>query len=127
MKKIMVIDDENDFALMLKMRIENSGDYEVMVFSEAKDIISQIHIFRPDVILLDLLMPGIGGLDVCDMLNNDPLGQSIPVIIVSGLEKQTDKIKAFKFGVIDYLVKPVDDVKLIEAIKKATEHKSERF
>jgi len=123
----MVIDDENDFALMLKMRIENSGDYEVMVFSEAKDIISQIHIFRPDVILLDLLMPGIGGLDVCDMLNNDPLGQSIPVIIVSGLEKQTDKIKAFKFGVIDYLVKPVDDVKLIEAIKKATEHKSERF
>ncbi|MDD5097059.1 MAG: response regulator [Candidatus Omnitrophica bacterium] len=126
-KKIMIIDDEADFASMLKIRIENSGDYEVKAFSEAKDIISHIHKFRPDVILLDLLMPGAGGLDACDMLNNDPLGQSIPVIVVSGLNKETDKIKAFKFGVIDYLVKPVNDLKLMEAIKKAIEYKTEKF
>ncbi|MEI6831709.1 MAG: response regulator [Candidatus Omnitrophota bacterium] len=126
-KKIMIIDDEVDFALMLKMRIEHSGDYEVKAFSEAKDIITQIHNFRPDVILLDLLMPGAGGLDACDMLNNDSLGQSIPVIVVSGLDKQTDKTKAFKFGVIDYLVKPVDDTKLMGAIKKAIEFKSKQF
>ena len=66
-------------------------------------------------------------LNACDMLNDDSLGQSIPVIIVSGLEKKTDKIKAFKFGVIDYLVKPVDDTKLLEAITKAIEYKSEQF
>jgi PleD family two-component response regulator len=126
-KKIMIIDDEESYALMLKMRIENSGDYEVRVFSEAKNIISHLHEFKPDVILLDLLMPGTGGLDACDMLNNDALGQSIPVIIVSGLSKETDKNKAFKFGVIDYLVKPVDDTKLMEAIKKAIEYKTEQF
>jgi DNA-binding response OmpR family regulator len=123
----MIIDDERDFALLLKIRIENSGDYQVKAFSEAKDIISQIHVFKPDVILLDLLMPGLGGLDVCDMLNNDSLGQATPVIIVSGLDKKTDKIKAFKFGVIDYLVKPVDDIKLIAAIEKATQRKSGQF
>jgi CheY-like chemotaxis protein len=126
-KKIMIIDDEKDFALMLKLRIEFSGDYEVAAFSEAKEIIRQIDIFKPDVILLDLLMPGVGGLDVCDMLNNDPLGQSIPVIIVSGLDNKTDKVRAFKFGVIDYLVKPVDDAKLMEAIKKAIEHKVDLY
>ena len=126
-KKIMIIDDEVSFALMLKMRIENSGDYEVRAFSEAKNIISHLRAFKPDVILLDLLMPGTGGLDACDMLNNDSLGQSIPVIVVSGLDKEKDKIKAFKFGVIDYLVKPVDDAKLIKAIEKAIEHKSEQF
>lgn len=125
-KKIMIIDDEESFCLMLKMRLENSGDYEVRAFSEAKDIISHMHVFKPDVILLDLLMPGAGGLDACDMLNNDPLGQSIPVIIVSGLDKRVDKIKAFKFGVIDYLVKPVDDAKLIKAIEKAIALKSEQ-
>jgi len=124
-KKIMIIDDEESYALMLKVRIESSGDYEVRTFFEAKDIISNMHAFRPDVILLDLLMPGTGGLDACDMLNNDSLGQSIPVIVVSGLDKETDKIKAFKFGVIDYLVKPVDDKKLIQAIEKAIECKTE--
>lgn len=126
-KKIMIVDDEESFVLMLKMWLENSGDYEVRGFSEAKDIISHLHAFKPDVILLDLLMPGAGGLDACDMLNNDALGQTIPVIIVSGLDNKTDKIKAFKFGVIDYLVKPVDNTKLIEAIKKAIEYKSEQF
>ena len=121
----MVIDDEENFAVMLKIRLENSGAYEVLALSEAKDIINHIHIFKPDVILLDLLMPGIGGLDVCDMLNNDPVGLTIPVIVISGLDKSADKIKAFKFGITDYLVKPVDNLKLLEAIEKALKSKNE--
>ena len=126
-KKIMIIDDEESFALMLKMRIESSGDYEVMVALEAKDIIKHMHDIRPDVILLDMLMPGIGGLDICDMLNHDPIGLTIPVIVVSGDDRPTDKLKAYKFGISDYLVKPVDDVKLMKAIEKAIELKSEQF
>lgn len=126
-KKIMIIDDEESFALMLKMRIESSGDYEVTVSPEAKDIISRIHDIRPDVILLDMLMSGISGLDICDMLNHDPIGLTIPIIVVSGLDKPTDKVKAYKFGISDYLVKPVDDVKLIKAIEKAIKLKSEQF
>lgn len=126
-KKVMVIDDEESLALMLKMRIEASGDYEVTVASEAKDIIKRMHEIKPDVILLDLLMPGLGGLDIADMLNHDPIGLSIPVIVVSGLDKSTDKLKAYKLGISDYLVKPVDDAKLMKAIEKAIQLKSERF
>ena len=125
--KIMIIDDEESFALLLKMRLEASADYEVMVVSEAKDLINRIHVFKPDVILLDLLMPGIGGLDACDMLNNDAVGSTIPIIVVSGLNKSEDKIKAFRFGITDYFVKPVDDAKLIEAIEKAIKSKSEQL
>lgn len=126
-KKIMIIDDERDFAAMLKVRIESSGDYQVEAFSEAKDIINQIHLFKPEVILLDLLMPGIGGLDVCDMLNNDPIGKEVSVIIITGLDKNIDKIKAFRFGVTDYLVKPVDDKRLMQAIEKAIQSKTDKF
>ena len=126
-KKIMIIDDEESFTSMLKMRIEASGDYEVTVSLEAKDIIKHIHDIRPDVILLDMLMPGIGGLDICDMLNHDPVGLTIPVIVVSGDDRPTDKVKAYKLGISDYLVKPVDDVKLIKAIEKAIKLKSEQF
>ena len=125
--KIMIIDDEESFALLLKMRLEASADYEVMAVSEAKDLINRIHVFKPDVILLDLLMPGIGGLDACDMLNNDAVGSTIPIIVVSGLNKSEDKIKAFRFGITDYFVKPVDDAKLIEAIEKAIKSKSEQL
>lgn len=120
----MIIDDEEDFTLLLKIRLESLGNYEVATSSEAKDIINRIHVFKPDVILLDLLMPGIGGLDACEMLNNDPIGLTIPIIVVSGLDKSTDKIKAFKFGVTDYLVKPVDNNKLVESIEKAIKSKS---
>lgn len=122
----MIIDDEEDFVSMLKMRLEASSGYEVMGATEAKDIIERVHVFKPDVILLDLLMPGIGGLDACEMLNNDSIGSTIPIIVISGLDKNTDKIKAFKFGITDYFVKPVDDAKLIEAIEKAVKSKSEQ-
>ena len=125
-KKIMIIDDEESFALLLKIRLESSAGYEVMAVTEGKDVINRIHIFKPDVILLDLLMPGIGGLDVCDMLNNDPFGQAIPIIVISGLDKSSDKINAFKFGITDYFVKPLDDAKLISAIEKAIKSKSEQ-
>ncbi|PIQ91240.1 MAG: hypothetical protein COY80_02070 [Candidatus Pacebacteria bacterium CG_4_10_14_0_8_um_filter_42_14] len=125
-KKIIIIDDEEDFASMLKMRLEASAGYEVMAITEAKDIIERIHIFKPDVILLDLLMPGIGGLDACAMLNNDSIGATIPIIVISGLDKSTDKLKAFRFGITDYLVKPVDDAKLIKTIEKAIKSKSDQ-
>lgn len=125
-KKIMIIDDEEDFALLLKLRLESAAGYEVMAISQVKDVINRIHAFKPDVILLDLLMPGIGGLDICDMLNLDSIGSTIPVIVVSGLDKNEDKIKAFKFGITDYFVKPIEDAKLIGAIEKAIRSKSEQ-
>jgi len=123
-KKIMIIDDEEDFTLLLKMRLESLGSYEVATASEAKDIINRIHVFKPEVILLDLLIPGIGGLEICEMLNNDSFGSSIPIIVISGLDKSTDKIKAFKYGITDYFVKPVDNNKLIESIEKAIKSKT---
>lgn len=118
-KKIMIIDDDEDFTSILKTRIEHSGDYDVMATSDAKDVINLIHNFKPDVILLDLLMPGTGGLDVCETLNDDRAGRSIPIIVVSGLDKPADKVKAYKLGISDYLLKPVDTAKLIRAIEKA--------
>lgn len=123
----MIIDDEESFASLLKLRIEHSGDYEVLATSEAKNVIDLVHTFRPDVVLLDLLMPGTGGLDVCEMLNRDRISRAIPIIVVTGLEKPADKVKAYKLGVSDYIIKPVDDAKLIKAIEKAIESKTEKF
>jgi len=62
-KRILVVDDEEHIANLLKLRLESAGEYEVKVLFEATDIIGQVRAFKPDVILLDLLMPDIGGLE----------------------------------------------------------------
>ncbi|MDD3345895.1 MAG: response regulator [Candidatus Omnitrophica bacterium] len=117
-KKIMVVDDEIDFTRLLKTNLEESGKFEVMTLPNANDIITQVHTFRPDVILLDILMPGIKGIEVCEMLNQDVVGRSIPIIIISALVKEADKYKAYKVGVVDYMEKPIELDRLLMKIEK---------
>jgi FixJ family two-component response regulator len=64
-------------------------------------------------------MPKVNGLHARDMLNDDPVGLKIPVIIVSGIDKSMDETQAYKFGAVDYIVKPVDDTRLLKAVEKA--------
>jgi len=121
--KIMIIDDEEDFLRLTKMNLEDTGKFEVMTLANAKDIIPRLHNFKPDLILLDLLMPGIGGIDVCEILNKDLAEQSVPVIVLSALDKNSDKLKAYQEGVVDYLVKPIEKEALIASIDKALQSK----
>ena len=118
-RKILIVDDEVDFLKITKLNLEETGKFEVRTLSNAKELISQLKSFWPEVILLDLLMPGIGGLEVCDMLNNDPVGQRLPIIILSALDKDKDKLNAYKKGVVDYLTKPIEKDVLIAKIEKA--------
>ena len=118
-KRILVIDDDEHIANLLKLRLESAGEYEVKVLFEATDIIGQVRAFKPDVILLDLLMPDIGGLEARRRLNNDAGTHAIPIIVISALSKDIDKLKAYKLGIIDYIVKPFDPKLLIATIEKA--------
>lgn len=117
-KKIMVIDDEKDFLKITKMNLEATGKYDVMVLSSAKDLISHVRSFKPNLILLDMIMPEIGGIEGCEILYNDTFGRTIPIIILSALTKEKDKAKAYMSGVKDYLVKPVDKNELIYKVEK---------
>ncbi|OGW75568.1 MAG: hypothetical protein A2Z72_01465 [Omnitrophica bacterium RBG_13_46_9] len=121
--KIMIIDDEPDFLLIVKLNLEKTGNYEILTLSDAREIIAQLHSFKPDVILLDLLMPQIGGIEACEMINKDSLGRNIPIIILSALEKKSDKLMAYKAGIVDYVIKPVEINELIAKIEKALKFK----
>lgn len=118
-KKVMIIDDEEDFLEITKVNLEEAGGYEVLTFPTAKDIISQVHKFKPDIILLDIRMPGVDGMEACEMINNDPDGNCIPIVIVSALGKRGDKVNAYKKGVAGYLVKPIEEKELIAKIEEA--------
>jgi len=118
-KRILVVDDEVNITSMIKTRLEYTGEYEVRTLSDAKNIVLEVRTFKPDCILLDLLMPEIGGIEVCQMLNNDSLGITIPIIVISALDKNVDKIKAYKLGVVDYLTKPFEAQALLHVVEKA--------
>ncbi|RKY32810.1 MAG: hypothetical protein DRP74_01825 [Candidatus Omnitrophota bacterium] len=117
-RKIMVVNDELTFLQMMKLNLEETEKYEVLTLAGAKDILAHVEKFRPDVILLDLVMPTIGGLEACEMLNNHPIGKNTPIIVLTALDKDIDKLKAYKKGVVDYLVKPVETEKVVATIEK---------
>jgi CheY-like chemotaxis protein len=121
--KILVVDDEVDFTKLLKSNLEETGKYEVLTLPNANDIISQVHAFKPDVILLDIIMPGTNGIEVCEMLNKDVIGRVVPIIIISALAKDADKYKAYRVGVVDYIEKPIDLQRLIAKVDKYIEFK----
>jgi len=122
-KKILIIDDEEDFCRITKLNLEKTEKYRVLTLTGAKNLIRNLHEFRPDVILLDILMPSVGGFEACEMLNDDPVGRTTPIIIISALDKPSDKLRAFKLGVVDYLSKPVSKAVIISTIEKAIEYK----
>ena len=126
MKKILVIDDELDFLKIIKISLEATKNYEVMVLANAKDVLAQVCSIKPDIILMDILMPGIKGIEACEMLNQDPVCRAIPVIMLSALDKDADKLRAFKVGAVDFLTKPIDRQELISRIEKALSYKENK-
>lgn len=118
-RRVMVVDDEKDFLKVTELNLGQTGKYDVLTLSSAKDILSRVNSFKPDVILLDVLMPEISGIDACEMLNNDPAAKNIPIIIISALEKDKEQLKAYKVGVVDYIVKPAEISNIIAKIEKA--------
>jgi CheY-like chemotaxis protein len=122
-KKVMLVDDEIDYLCITKLNLEATGKFEVLTVSNPTDVMENLHSFKPDIILLDILMPAMDGIGVCEMLNKDSLGKRIPIIIVSALDTDKDRLDAYKAGIVDYLTKPAEIMVIIEKIKKALQFK----
>ncbi|MBM3285178.1 MAG: response regulator, partial [Candidatus Aminicenantes bacterium] len=115
-KRILIIDDELDFVKMLKARLQIEG-YEVLT---AEDGIKGVQIARrerPDLIILDIMMPGMDGHRVCDTLKKSSLTWPIPIIYLTARTGQADEVLAFEKGAKHYLTKPYNPDVLLEMVK----------
>ncbi|MFH1479436.1 MAG: response regulator [Candidatus Omnitrophota bacterium] len=122
-RKVLVVDDESNFLKLVKMNLENTEKYEVTVLQDPTGIMPLVKSFKPDLILLDILMPKMDGTEVCKALNEDPYGKRTPIIVLSALDTVKDKLIMYKLGVVDFLAKPIDAKDLIAKIEKALEYK----
>ncbi|MEH2408379.1 response regulator [Nostoc sp.] len=111
-KTILVVDDEANIRELLRQQLETEG-YNVREAKDGVDAIHQIKIARPDLILLDVMMPQINGFDVAAVLKNDPHTADIPIIILSIIE---NKERGYHIGIDRYLTKPIDPEKLLNEI-----------
>ncbi|WP_392531178.1 PAS domain S-box protein [Nostoc sp. C117] len=111
-KTILVVDDDANIRELLRQQLENEG-YNVREAKDGVDAIHQIKTARPDLILLDVMMPQINGFDVAAVLKNDPQTADIPIIILSIIE---NKERGYHIGIDRYLTKPINTEKLLGEI-----------
>lgn len=102
---ILLVDDVIDNLEMLTDMLENQG-HTVKIALDGQEAFTQIAIEQPDIILLDIQMPGMDGYEVCEKIKANPETQDIPVIFLSALSETKDIIKAFDVGGVDYVSKP---------------------
>jgi len=116
-KKILVIDDEDDFSFFTRKNLQRS-DYEVIIASNGEDGIRIAQTARPDLILLDIMMPGMNGFEVLGKLKRDPLTQAIPVIMLTGKDDDESRNRAAQLRDAGYIVKPVEIEELHKRIRQ---------
>ena len=116
-QKILVIDDEQELLSLLKLRLEKAG-YTVCLANNGREGIQQAKEEFPNAILLDLMMPGMDGFQVCKKLKSDGETSSIPIVALTALGEEESAKKALKLGVKTYIVKPFDSEMLLSALQE---------
>ncbi|MGE5279979.1 MAG: response regulator [Deltaproteobacteria bacterium] len=111
-KKILVVDDEADIREIVRLYLTEAG-YEVLEASNGQEGILRAQSERPDLIVLDIMMPGINGFEVAKHLKDDPNTAQIPILILSVLAQDSE----FRHGILDYVSKPFKQNELVTKVK----------
>jgi len=116
-KEVLVIDDEVDVANLIKVNLEDQG-YDVFVAYNGPDAIAIARERKPEVIMLDLAMPGMDGFSVMKVLKQDKETEHIPIIVLTGHDTKGYKQKSLMLGAAQYMTKPFSEKDIVEEIKK---------
>ncbi|MGQ0587252.1 MAG: response regulator [Gammaproteobacteria bacterium] len=117
MAKIMVVDDAPADLQNLK-NILTKGGHQVIEVTSGQDSIAKAKAEKPDAIVMDVVMPGVNGFQATRQISKDPETASIPIIVVSAKNQETDRLWAMRQGAREYVVKPVKDADLLSKVKQ---------
>lgn len=114
--RVLIVDDEPDNIAVTATRLKTSG-YEVATARDYTEAFNSIREKDPDLILLDVMMPGMDGFEVKNRLNKDTSTAGIPVIFLTAKDTLQDKIKGLKLGIDDYITRPYNPEELVGACR----------
>ncbi|MBI4454081.1 response regulator [Candidatus Woesearchaeota archaeon] len=116
LKNVLIVDDEPHIVNLIKLSL-NKDKYSVIGAYSAREALMHINKTTPDIVVLDLMMPGVNGYELCKALRENPKTQNIPILILSAKSQMNDKLHAIDVGADDYMTKPFDPMELIKRIK----------
>ena len=110
---VLIVDDVKDNRLMIKLSLKKSGTYRFLEATNGKEGVDIAIKELPHIILMDAVMPVMGGFEAIELLRANPLTKKIPILMISGLDRKDDKVKALESGISDFISKPFDKTELI--------------
>jgi len=114
--RVLVVEDESDVAEMIRYNLQKEG-YDVRLTGNGTDALREARDIRPDVILLDIMVPHLNGWEICRRLKQDRDTRAIPVIMVTGRVEEGDKVLGFEMGADDYVTKPFSPRELVARVR----------
>jgi len=116
MAKILVVDDEKDIADLVSYNLEREGFAVVKAF-DGETALAKVRSEKPDLLILDLMLPGVGGLDICKRIRANPKTSSLPIIMLTAKADEVDKIIGLEIGADDYVTKPFSVKELVARVR----------
>jgi two-component system, OmpR family, alkaline phosphatase synthesis response regulator PhoP len=114
--RVLVVEDEQDVAELIRYNLTKEG-YDVLLVDNGADALTRARESRPEVILLDIMVPQLNGWEVCRRLKQDPETRAISVIMVTGRVEEGDKVLGFEMGADDYVTKPFSPRELVARVR----------
>jgi DNA-binding response OmpR family regulator len=117
--KALVVDDDPDLRRIVRTMLERSGlGLTVITAQDGAEALTLVEIERPDIIVLDVAMPGVDGFEVCRRLRSDPQTENVPVLLLTARDAAEDVTRGFREGADDYVIKPFRGEELIARIRR---------
>lgn len=114
--RILIVDDEPDIVELVEFNFKGAG-FEVISAGDGNEALRKVRADRPDLILLDLMLPGIDGMEVCKTLRREPATANLPIIILTAKAGEIDRVLGLELGADDYVTKPFSPRELILRVK----------
>ncbi len=116
-KKILAVDDEKHIVRLVQVNLERQG-YEVVTANDGREALEKVESEKPDLVVLDVMMPYMDGFEVLQNLRRNPNTRDIPVIMLTAKAQDADVFKGWQSGVDCYLTKPFNPMELISFVKR---------
>jgi phosphate regulon transcriptional regulator PhoB len=124
-KKVLVVDDEPDIVELVSYNLKKEG-FEVSSASDGEEALNRLRKGGFDVLILDLMLPGIQGMELCRILRNDPKTKNLPIIMLTAKGEEVDRILGLEMGADDYIAKPFSPRELVARIRAVLRRTGEK-